>query len=69
MHADRTLAPATDVQVVGWPGLDYTLRVSGPPSAPVLTVAPVGGSGTSDATETEADDSSGDGSVVMGLTG
>lgn len=39
LHDDRVLAPAKDVQVVGWPGLTYTMRVSGPPSAPVLTVA------------------------------
>jgi len=40
LHDDRILAPANDVQVVGWPGLTYTMRVSGPPSAPLLTVAP-----------------------------
>jgi serine-type D-Ala-D-Ala carboxypeptidase (penicillin-binding protein 5/6) len=45
LHPDRALAPATDVQVVGWPGLDYTLRVTGPPSAPVLTVALEGSPG------------------------
>jgi D-alanyl-D-alanine carboxypeptidase (penicillin-binding protein 5/6) len=67
MHADRTLAPAADVQVVGWPGLDYTLRVSGPPSAPVLTVAPTGDGSASDAAV--ADDASGNGSVVVGLRG
>ncbi len=67
MHADRNLAPAADVQVVGWPGLDYTLRVSGPPSAPVLTVAPAANGSASDAAET--DDASGDGSVVMSLRG
>lgn len=40
LHGDRILAPAKDVQVVGWPGLTYTMRVSGPASAAVLTVAP-----------------------------
>ncbi|HEU5331760.1 MAG TPA: hypothetical protein VFU73_03325 [Actinocrinis sp.] len=40
LHNDRILAPAKDVQVIGWPGLTYTMRVSGPPAAPVLTVAP-----------------------------
>ena len=40
LRDDRILAPAKDVQVVGWPGLTYTMRVSGPPSAPLLTVAP-----------------------------
>lgn len=43
LHGDRTLTPRADVRVVGWPGLTYTMRVSGPPSAPVLTVAPVAG--------------------------
>jgi len=43
LHDDRILTPVKDVQVVGWPGLAYTLRVSGPPSAPVLTVAPANG--------------------------
>ena len=42
LHDDRILAPVKDVQVVGWPGLTYTTRVSGPPSAPSLTVAPAG---------------------------
>ena len=64
MHADRNLAPAADVQVVGWPGLDYTLRVSGPPTTPVLTVAPdAPGSGA------EAGAVVSDGSVVTGLQG
>jgi hypothetical protein len=62
MHPDRDLAPTADVQVVGWPGLDYTLRVSGPPSAPVLTVARAE---RGDA----ADEGVGGGSVVMGLKG
>jgi len=38
MRADRALATAADVTVLGWPGLAYSLHVSGPPSAPVLTV-------------------------------
>jgi hypothetical protein len=65
MHADRELAPAADVQVVGWPGLGYKLRVSGPPSAPVLTVAPAEDRSASHVSE--ADGTSGDASVVMGL--
>lgn len=38
LHADRVLAARSDVGVVGWPGLRYTLRVSGPHSAATLTV-------------------------------
>ena len=38
MHPDRVLATRTEVDVLGWPGLEYTLLVSGPPSAPMLTV-------------------------------
>ncbi|MBS2963136.1 D-alanyl-D-alanine carboxypeptidase [Actinocrinis puniceicyclus] len=38
MHADRALAVPADVTVLGWPGLRYSLKVSGPPSAAVLTL-------------------------------
>ncbi len=38
MRPDRALAPRAAVTVTGWPGLRYSLRVSGPPSAAVLTV-------------------------------
>jgi serine-type D-Ala-D-Ala carboxypeptidase (penicillin-binding protein 5/6) len=38
MHADRVLTTRTAVSVLGWPGLGYSLHVSGPPAAPVLTV-------------------------------
>lgn len=38
MRDDRTLTPQAAVTVVGWPGLRYALRVSGTPSAAVLTV-------------------------------
>ena len=38
LHADRALTPRSAVGVVGWPGLRYSLRVSGPPSAATLTV-------------------------------
>jgi D-alanyl-D-alanine carboxypeptidase (penicillin-binding protein 5/6) len=42
LHGDRPLAPGADVRVVGWPGLEYTARVTGPPSAAALTVSPAG---------------------------
>jgi D-alanyl-D-alanine carboxypeptidase (penicillin-binding protein 5/6) len=38
MRADRPLAPPAAVAVIGWPGLRYAVRVSGPPSNAVLTV-------------------------------
>jgi D-alanyl-D-alanine carboxypeptidase (penicillin-binding protein 5/6) len=38
MHADRVVAAQAEVSVLGWPGLNYSLHVSGPPTAPVLTV-------------------------------
>ena len=38
LHADRALAPRAAIGVVGWPGLRYSLRVSGPPSSATLTV-------------------------------
>jgi D-alanyl-D-alanine carboxypeptidase (penicillin-binding protein 5/6) len=38
MHADRILAVPADVTVLGWPGQRYSLTLSGPPSAAVLTV-------------------------------
>ncbi len=38
MHADRVLTAQTDVTVLGWPGLAYSLHMSGPAFAPMLTV-------------------------------
>lgn len=38
MHPDRVLTTRSEVTVLGWPGLGYSLHVSGPPLAPVLTV-------------------------------
>ncbi|HEU5356414.1 MAG TPA: D-alanyl-D-alanine carboxypeptidase [Actinocrinis sp.] len=38
MRDDRTLTPQAAVTVAGWSGLRYSLRVSGAPSAAVLTV-------------------------------
>ena len=42
LRSDRSLSPAADVQVVGWPGLRYTVRVGGTAASPVLTVTQVG---------------------------
>ncbi|HEV2346304.1 MAG TPA: D-alanyl-D-alanine carboxypeptidase [Actinocrinis sp.] len=38
LRSDRVLTPQADVGVVGWPGMRYTLRVSGPPENVTLTV-------------------------------
>lgn len=38
MHGDRVLTSSASVGVIGWPGLRYSLRVSGPPSAATLIV-------------------------------
>jgi D-alanyl-D-alanine carboxypeptidase (penicillin-binding protein 5/6) len=38
MNADRPLVASSDVVVLGWPGLGYTVQVFGTPSAPMLAV-------------------------------
>lgn len=45
LHSDRRFGPAGDVRVVGWPGLVFSVRVSGTPGAPALTVSAVGDPG------------------------
>lgn len=39
-HDDRPVTTAADVDVIGWPGLSYTVTVGGPVGAPKLTLVP-----------------------------